>query len=259
MVGRQRWGVYGAGLCAIAITALAGFTGRGRASTSSSPQSSLDAKLLLIGVSGHEAATAAMQHELDYLGTPYTVVPDATALSPGMLADSATHGLFNGVVQATCDPTADIAAADATGALSTYLATFHVRAVCLYARPDAAWGFGAAVDADTRTNSLSLQLTDAGNAIFGWYATTAPISVSGVAAALAAPVDATTTPLLVDASGRAGVAIHRFTDGRELLLLSFDQTPGALHSQQLMAGVVSWLGARRVHWRKARLLWSAAR
>ena len=49
-------------------------------------------------------------------------------------------------------------------------------------------------------------------------------------------------PLLVDGAGRAGVAIHHFADGRELMLLSFDQAPGALHSQQLMAGVASWLG-----------------
>ena len=257
MVGRKRWGLWGAGLSAIALTALSGFTGRGRPSTASAQRStgpvaataatpavqlSVDARLLLIGVSGHEAATAAVQHELDDLGTPYTVVPDATALSADMLADGATHGLFDGVIQAACDPTADIGAADATGALSSYLVTFHVRAACLYARPDPAWGFGAAVDADTRANSLSLQFTDAGNAVFGWYASTAPVSVSGVAAALATPADATTTPLLVDGSGRAGVAIHRFPDGRELLLLSFDQAPGALHSQQLMPGVASWLG-----------------
>ena len=242
MVGRKRWGAFGAGLCAITITALAGFTGRGRASTASGSQISVDAKLLLIGVSGHEAATAAMQHELDELGTPYTSVADAATLSADMLADSATHGLFDGVIQAACDPTADIGATNATGALSSYLATFHVRAACLYARPDPAWGFNTAVDADTHTTALSLQFTDAGKALFGWYATSAPVTVNGVAAALAAPADATTTPLLVDGSGRAGVAIHRFTDGRELLLLSFDQAPGALHSQQLMTGVASWLG-----------------
>ena len=257
MVGRQRWGVYGAGLCAIAITALSGFTGRGRVSTASAERArgqipattappaaelSLDAKLLLIGVTGHEAAMAAMQQELDDLGTPYSLVSDETTLSADMLADGATHGLFDGVIQAACDPTADIGATDATGALSSYLATYRVRAACLDARPDPAWGFGTAVDVDTHANPLALQFTDAGKAVFGWYATAAPVSVSGVAAALATAADATTTPLLVDGSGRAGVAIHRFTDGRELLLLSFDQAPGALHAQQLMPGVASWLG-----------------
>ena len=183
-----------------------------------------------------------MQHELDYIGTPYTVVTDAASVSADMLADSATHGLFDGVVQAACDPTADIGATGATGVLSSYLATFRVRAACLFARPDPAWGFGALVDADTHGTSLQLQLTDAGKSVFGWYASTAPVAVSGVAAAVAPPADATTTPLLVDASGRAGVAVHRFADGRELMLLGFDQAPGALHSQQLMAGVASWLG-----------------
>jgi hypothetical protein len=260
VAGRQSWDVYGAGLCAVTIATLAALTGRGHASAASSgpatrrlvakrfaataataAQLSVDARLLLIGVSGHEAATAAMKHELDYLGTPYTVVPDATSLSAAVLADSATHGLFDGVIQAACDPTADIGATDATGTLSSYLATFQVRAACLYARPDPAWGLGAAVDADTRTSSLSLQFTNAGTAVFGWYASTAPVTVSGVAAALAAPSDATTTPLLVDGAGRAGLAIHRFSDGRELMLLGFDQAQGALHSQQLMTGVASWL------------------
>jgi len=62
-----------------------------------------------------------------------------------------------------------------------------------------------------------------------------------VPAALATPTDASTTPLLVDGAGHAAVAVRGFPDGRELLLLTFDQTLAAAHSRQLMPGVASWV------------------
>ena len=65
--------------------------------------------------------------------------------------------------------------------------------------------------------------------------------MSGVSAVLAPAADATTTPLLVDQAGDAAVAVHRFADGHELMLLSFDQAPGAAHSSQLLCGVASWV------------------
>ena len=184
-----------------------------------------------------------MQRELDYVGTPYTVVPDATGVSASMLADSATHGLFDGVIQSACDPSTDIGAANATGALSSYLATFHVRAACLYGRPDPAWGFGAATDADTHARSLSAAVHRSGQGRI-WL-----VRERGAGDGERRGGGAR-EPLRCDdhlpcwSTAPVGPA-WRFTASRTAAsscCSSFDQAPGALHSQQLMPGVASWLG-----------------
>ena len=122
-----------------------------------------------------------------------------------------------------------------------YLASFGVRSACLDVVPDQSYGFGPAEVVDTRTSPLTLSYTPAGASLFGWYAAATPVDVTGVPATMAAPTDGTTTPLLVDGAGRAGVAVHVFSDGREVLLLTFDQAPGAPHSRQLLPGVASWV------------------
>jgi hypothetical protein len=77
--------------------------------------------------------------------------------------------------------------------------------------------------------------------VFGWYATAAPVGVAGVAASLAPPSDPSLTALLVDDGGNAAVAVRTFPDGHEVMLLTFDQAPGAAHSRQLLPGVASWV------------------
>src|SRR4029078_8702137 len=129
--------------------------------------------------------------------------------------------------------------AASVAALDAYAAAFGVRSACLFARADAALGLGAG--ADPPASSVSLRYTPDGANVFGWYAANAPVVVSGVAAVLAPPADAATTPLLVDDAGDAPAAGHRSSDGRELMLLTFDQAPGALHSSQLLCGVASWV------------------
>ncbi|HLK91769.1 MAG TPA: polysaccharide deacetylase family protein [Polyangia bacterium] len=202
----------------------------------------LDVRLLLVAVDGNEPALAAMRGELDEIGTPYTVVTTASApVVASALSDNPGHGLYDGIVRVACGAGTGPDAASVS-ALDAYAAAFGVRSACLFARGDTALGLGAGNSVDTRTAPISLQYTADGTSVFGWYATNAPVQVSGVAAVLAAPTDATTTPLLVDPSGDAAVAIHRFADGHELMLLTFDQAPGAPHSSQLLCGVASWLG-----------------
>jgi hypothetical protein len=201
----------------------------------------VDARLLIVAGTTAEPALAAVQRELDVIGTPYTVatIAGAAAASPP-LSDGDTHGLYDGIITTACGSgTGPQGAAGA--ALEAYARTFGVRTACLFAQADAAYGLGAGAALDTRASPLRLQYTAAGEAVFGWYAASAPVDVSGVAAVLASAADAATTPLLADDAGHAAVAVHRFADGRELLLLTFDQAPGAAHSTQLLTGVVAWV------------------
>jgi MYXO-CTERM domain-containing protein len=199
---------------------------------------SVDARLLLVGADGHDGALQAMRSQLEFVGIAYTEV-NGSALAGTALTDSPSHGLYNGVILTSCTGAGapDLAA---MSPLAAYLATFGVRSACLSVAPDSSFGFGPAEVIDTRSSPLTLSYTPAGASVFGWYAAPTPVDVSGVTATMAAATDGATTPLLVDGAGRAGVAVHVFADGREVLLLSFDQAPGAPHSRQLLLGVASW-------------------
>ena len=200
----------------------------------------VDARLLLVAVHGNEPALVAMRDELDHIGTPYTVITTSdTPLAASSLSDGSGHGFYNGLIRVACGAGTGPDAAS-VAALDAYAAAFGVRSACLFAQADPALGLGAGSTVDTRNAPITLDQTPAGASVFGWYATGAPIQVSGVSAVLAAP-DAATTPLLVDQSGHAAVAIHRFSDNRELLLLTVDHAPGAAHSAQLLCGVASWV------------------
>jgi hypothetical protein len=65
--------------------------------------------------------------------------------------------------------------------------------------------------------------------------------------------DASTVPLLVDGDGNIYAATRTTADGREVLLLTFAQSPTAFHTLALAYGVVSWvtrgvfLGERHVY------------
>ncbi len=203
------------------------------------PAVAVDARLLVVSAVGHDAALRAMTTELDTIGIPYTIVA-AADLSGASLADTATHGLYNGVILCDCSG-ANLPGPDASAPLPSYLASFGVRSVCLKVAADTGLGFGAAETLDTSASSLALTFTSEGMAVFGWYAAAAPISVTGVTATVAPAADPALTPLLTDGNGRTGLAVRRFADGREVMLSTFDQAPGAAHSRQLLPGIASWV------------------
>jgi hypothetical protein len=180
------------------------------------------------------------------------VTTSSAPIAASTLSDNPGHGLYDGIVRVACGAGTGPDAASVS-ALDDYAAAFGVRSACLFAHGDPTLGLATGRNVDTGTSPVMLQYTAQGTAVFGWYATNAPVEVSGVAAALAAPIDATTTPLLVDQSGNAAVAIHQFADGHELMLLTFDQAPGAPHSSQLLCGVASWLAHGVYLGEKARL------
>jgi hypothetical protein len=216
-------------------------TRRAGAAVTAPADVTLDARLLLVAVDGSEPALTAMRAELDEIGMPYAVVTTSSApLAASALSDAPNHGLYDGIVRVACGGGTGPDAASVS-ALDGYAAAFGVRSACLFARADASLGLGAGANVDTRTSPISMRYTADGTNVFGWYATDAPVEVSAAAAVLSPASDTTTTPLLVDQTGNAPVAIHRFPDGRELMLLTFDQAPGAPHSSQLLCGVASWV------------------
>jgi hypothetical protein len=208
----------------------------------SADDTTVDARLLLLSATGAEPALAAMRAELDRIGTPYkAVATSSTPLSAGMLSDGQGHGAFNGVVVASCGAGASADAAT-TAMLSDYAVRFGVRSVCLRGAPDGTLGLGAPSSLDTRSTPLMLTYTPAGVTVFGGYAAMAPLVVSGGTATVAPVADsAATTALLVDAGGNAAAVIHRSADGAEQLALTFDQAAGALHTRQLLPGLVAWV------------------
>jgi len=202
----------------------------------------VNARVLLIGVGGAEPALAAMRAELDRIGTPYTLIATGTTpLAKDALADAAGTGAFNGIVMASCGPGAPLDVAT-TAMLADYAARFGVRSVCLQGAADRALGLGQGASVDTRSTPLTLTYSPAGAALFGKYAVTSTLSVSGVSAAVAPVADrAATTPLLVDARGNAAAVVHRSQGGSEQLVLTFDQAAGAPHTRQLLYGLLVWV------------------
>jgi hypothetical protein len=212
----------------------------------------LDARLLVLAGDGREPALAAVRQTLDFLGTPYDVVnaAGAAAFGAARLHDG-RHGFYQGVVLVT--DTLAVPAGDgqrwqsglrAAGwaALDEYEASFGVRRACLYTHPRPETGFAPGTPADTRAAPLTLHFTPAGASVFGWCANVEqPVSVAGVSAYLAAPLDHATLPLLIDEGGHAAAAVRQLPRGREALLMTFDHGPRQLHALRLLPGVIGWV------------------
>ena len=68
-----------------------------------------------------------------------------------------------------------------------------------------------------------------------------PVTIADGWAYGSQPTDSSTRPLLVDAAGSVYAATRTYADGREALVLTFSQSPTALHTLGLAYGVVSWV------------------
>ena len=100
---------------------------------------SVDARILLITANGTDAAFAAIQSTLQYLGTPFDVLNATTGatLTADMLG-SGTHGKYQAIFldlgDLSVNGTSAFTAAEWT-TLATYEASFGVRRVSLYTSP----------------------------------------------------------------------------------------------------------------------------
>ncbi len=216
----------------------------------------LDARVLVITADGSDPAAAAVRAALTRLGTPFDV-HDAThgaRLTADQLA-SGNHGRYNAVILdrgalLTSGGTSAFTN-DEWQALATYEATFGVRRAALYTLPDAGYGFGA--DVALASGTVNAHCTPAGQAVFAGANCANPIAIGGSVVYTASPADASTVPLLVDDAGHALAVTRGYPDGREALALTFAQIDGAVHTMQLLYGVIRWasrglfLGERHVY------------
>ncbi|HET6147955.1 MAG TPA: hypothetical protein VFH68_10530 [Polyangia bacterium] len=210
----------------------------------------VDARILIIATNGQEVELVALRQALGYLGAPFDVLVASTA--PPLTADqlaSGNHGKYNGVILTRGELVYD-AGSGAQSALdpgewdvlTTYEASFGVREAAVYVLPDGGYGLGLATQVDATVTPSPATCTAAGRAVFFDVSCDNPISIAGVWT-YPAPVrdQATTTALLVDASGNALASVQQLPGGREALELSFGQSRFAVHTLQLLHGVVSWV------------------
>jgi hypothetical protein len=113
--------------------------------------------------------------------------------------------------------------------------------VTWYTLPTPDYGFGPAQPLDTTASPLSASVTAAGRTVFPYLAPTASLTIQNAYTYLAAPADASLTPLLTDAAGHTLAGVKRYEDGRENLALTFDSNQHLIHSLSLSYGLVNWV------------------
>ena len=232
------------------------------ATTCSAP--TIDAKVLVIAADGKEADLPAIQQALDDLGTPYTVYTAASTpngLTPDKLS-SGCHGYYQGVILTDGDLSYNNGTSWVSALSSqewtnlwTYESTMKVREISWYTYPTADYGYQASTAAFDSTNQpLATTLTTQGKSTFPYLNAATPVTLQYAYVYQAkALTDGLTTPLLTDAQGNALAAIHTYSDGRQVLSLTYDSNPNVLHDILLSQGLVSWvtnglfLGERHIY------------
>jgi peptidoglycan/xylan/chitin deacetylase (PgdA/CDA1 family) len=210
------------------------------------PSVSVDARLLVITATGTSASLDAIRATLDYLGTPYDVL-NATSDPP--LTDAtlgvAGHGRYQGIVldAGGLETASGSAFSDAEWAsLTNYEAGFGVRRLSLYTAPSAAYGLSPAGPGfDPGAKPIAVRCTPAGAAVFIGANCANPVTIDRGFAYPGLPMDASTTPLLVDGAGNVYGATRTAADGRETLALTFGQAANAVFSLELAYGLASWV------------------
>ena len=217
----------------------------------------VDARALIITADGTDAAFAAISSTLQYLGSPFDVLNATTGptLTAGALA-SGTHGKYDAVFLDLGGLETSSGSAftdDEWTTLSTYEAEFSVRRVALYTSPSSSYGLSDNGSIDPTQTPVTMTCTAAGTSLFVGTNCANPIVMTDGWAYPATATDASTIPLLVDASGNVFGALRQYPDGREALALTFAQATYLTPYLQLAYGLVSWamrglfLGERHVY------------
>src|SRR5579883_1983098 len=212
----------------------------------------LDLKVLVIAADGTEADLPAIEQALNYLGTPYSLyqaLNTPNGLTPDKLANGC-HGYYQGIIL-TDGLLSYFNGSSYVSALSqqewtnlwAYQATMGVRLLSWYTYPTADYGYQPVSNViDTSTTPLTVSLTSAGQAAFSYVTSSVSLPIQNAYTYLASPLtDGSTTPLLVDSSGHALGLVHKTSDGRESLSLTFDSNPNLIHSIVLSYGLINWL------------------
>lgn len=199
-----------------------------------------DMRVLVGSKDGTEADLPAIRQALDYVGTPY-VVRVATEHADPLAADDLATGcraLYQGVILTT----GSAFTPGELDVLASYESGFGVRQVTWYTFPEPALGFNYPETA--HGTPVTATLTPAGAGVFRYLnasTSASPISIQYSWTYLATPLDANTTPLLIDDSGHTLAAVRTYADGRQNLAMTFDSNPYLLHSVLLSYGVINWV------------------
>ena len=204
----------------------------------------VDARALVITADGTDSAFAAISRTLQFLGSPFDVLNATTG--PTLTADalaSGTHGKYDAVfldLGGLETSSGSAFTADEWTVLSTYEAEFSVRRVSLYTSPSSAYGLSDNGSIDPQQTPITMTCTAAGTSLFVGTNCANPIVMTDGWAYPATATDASTTPLLVDASGNVFGALRQYPDGREAVALTFAQATYLTPYLQLAYGLVSW-------------------
>ena len=228
------------------------------------PSPTIDLRVLVIASDVNEADLPAITQALDYLGTPYTVyVASQTpgGLTPDLLS-TGCHGYYEGVIL-TNGSLAYYNGSAWVSALSqqewtnlwNYEATMGVRELSWYTYPTPDFGYQSSpTPVDTSALPIAVNLTAQGQAAFPYLNANTTITIQNAYTYLAQPLtDGATTVVLSDANGNALAAVRTYSDGRQVLSLTFDSNPSLIHSIVLSYGLVNWLtqglflGARHIY------------
>ncbi len=205
---------------------------------------SVDARILLITANGTDAAFAAIQNTLQYLGTPFDVLNATTgaSLTAAMLG-SGTHGNYQAIFLDLGDLSVNGTSAFTDTewtTLATYEASFGVRRVSLYTSPTADYGLSDNGSVNPSVTPINATCTAAGRSVFVGANCNNPVNINAGFAYPASPIDAATIPLLVDSAGNVYAATRTYADGREALALTFAQASYFVSYLELAYGLVDW-------------------
>lgn len=240
----------GAALCLACVVASLPGTAVGAASAATT--CGTDLKLLVVAADGAEPSLAAVRKTLDYLGTPYEVV--VTASQPAITASKLANGcrsFYQGIIYTTAELVYEAAPglfvtsleAGEQATLQAFAAQTGTRELVWFsdwAGPN--WGINwPSGGLDTTATPLGAHFTPAGAAIFTHVNTAQPLTIKNAWTILTTPVDASSTPLLVDGEGHSLAVAANFPDGRETLTLTFASNPYLTHSLVLGYDLVNWV------------------
>jgi len=228
-------------------------TGVALGSTATCTAPTTDLKILVIASDGNEVDLPAIEQSLNYAGVPYTVYVSAqtpNGLSESTLDDGNCHAYYNGIILTNGELAYNTGTQWASGLsqaewnlLWAYESRFHVRSISWYTFPNVNFGFqNAATAISTNDTAYTASFTAAGKTVFPYLNTANPFTVQHAYTYLDAPVtDGSTAPLIADSKGNALVAVHTYSDGREILSMTFDSNIYLTHSIILSYGLINWV------------------
>jgi len=224
-----------------------------------------DMRVLVIAADGNEADLPAITTTFDYLGTPYTLYV-ANKTPGGLTADrlsSGCHANYQAVIVtlgAVDNAWSGILTPTELQALHTFESQFKLRQVVWYTYPN---DFGLVANGPAVSTigatPLTVSLTPAGATVFRYVnlgpkqvqVGTKTVTVGNPAGrlvveqAIAYPAQpdpaAATTPLIKDTAGNTLAAVTKYSDGREILALTFDSNAYSLQTLLFGYGLVNWV------------------